>query len=471
MKLRLKKTVLLLGFFTLFLLLTGCTKGVDEETLAALEPITLEYWGVFNTSDEMTLLLSQYQELHPHITINYRKLRFEEYEKELLEAFSEGRGPDIFSIHNTWMEEYKPKLLPAPASTQIPYKFLKGSITKEEVVELRNEPTYTRNDIETLYVPVVADDVLMSSELNQRTGSGKQEFLYGLPLHLDTMVMYYNRDLLNRAGVILPPSDWQQFREAVMAITRINQENGEIIQSAASLGTADNIDRFFDIASLMMMQSGTQMIDSKGNVAFHKVPEGREDIQESPAFETLRFYTDFASPDIDVYTWNDSYENSLLDFLDGKTAFFFGYSYHLPLVKQRAATLSYGVSPVPQIAGGQTVNYANYWVEAVSAQTEHRDETWNLLHFISQPDVLAGYLSGSSRPTPLKSLINTQLEDYDLEPFAQSVLTAKSWYNGIDIDTAENIFATMINSILEDGQENISEKVEFAAQRINQTFR
>ncbi|PIP29532.1 ABC transporter substrate-binding protein, partial [Candidatus Kuenenbacteria bacterium CG23_combo_of_CG06-09_8_20_14_all_36_9] len=40
--------------------------------------------------------------------------------------------------------------------------------------------------------------------------------ILGLPLSLDTLTLFYNRDHFNAAGLIQAPSTWQEFNEAVI---------------------------------------------------------------------------------------------------------------------------------------------------------------------------------------------------------------------------------------------------------------
>ena len=79
--------------------------------------------------------------------------------------------------------------------------------------------------------------------------------------------------------------------------------------------------------------------------------------------------------------WNNFMPNSLESFMAGKTAFFFGYSYHIPIIKAQAPKLNFEITQVPQI--GNPVNFANYWTETVSKKSKHVDEAWSFILFIT----------------------------------------------------------------------------------------
>ena len=86
-------------------------------------PVTLEFWSVFDNSDIYQPLILKYQQLYPNVTINYRKKNITSYENDLVGALAAGKGPDIFSVNNTWLPKHKDKLAPAPAILITPKRF------------------------------------------------------------------------------------------------------------------------------------------------------------------------------------------------------------------------------------------------------------------------------------------------------------------------------------------------------------
>lgn len=81
------------------------------------------------------------------------------------------------------------------------------------------------------------------------------------------------------------------------------------------------------------------------------------------------------------------------------------------------------------------------------------------------------YLNKTKKPTALRSLINEQLNDMEIAPFASEVLTAKSWYKGKDAGAMEQIFADMVSSVgmgAEDKEYQMA--LNEAARKIQQTY-
>lgn len=453
------KKVLLIFILFLLLLTTGagCKKQTVEE---ATKPVTLNYWRVFDGQDDFAEIIQRYNAQHPYVTINYRKLRYDEYEEALLNAFAEDRGPDIFSIHNTWMRKYESKLEPLPSQTTMIYQVSQGTIKKELVAEKRVIPSINLKELKQNFVDVVYSDVVINNKI------------YGLPLSVDTLAMYYNQDLLDASGVVEVPQYWNNdFQQTVKKITKLDLK-GNILQSGIALGTARNIERFSDILSVLMMQNGAIMMSDSGQILFNTVPANSQNKNYNPGQMALRFYNDFADPVKEVYSWNTDFPNSIDAFASGQVAIIFAYSYHLPIIKSKAPKLNFLIAPLPQIEGSiSPINFANYWVEVVSKKSKYKNEAWNFIQYMTRAEQAKTYLDKTKKPTALRSLISEQKKDLDLEVFADQVLTARSWYKGKNPILMEGFFSEMVEKSLEDTEGKGMEIMNLYANRIQQTIR
>ena len=452
---------ILVGSILILLVLSGAIcKSVPKDVQERTKPVQLVYWRVFDDSDAFGGLISEYNKLHPNVNISYRKLRYDEFEKKLLNALAEDRGPDIFSIHNTWLRGYAPKLLPMPSALTIPYKTIKGTIKKDVVWELKTEKTISTREIKSKFIDQVAKDVIIKE-------SG-QDQVYGLPLSVDTLALFYNKELLNAAGIAEAATNWQAFQSHVKKLTK-QDASGNITTAGAALGTAKNVERGVDVLSLLMMQNGAKMTNDNNYATFNLTPTELSGRTTPPGVEALTFYTDFASPQKEVYTWNETMPNSLDAFIQGKTAYFFGYAYHIPVIKSRAPKLQYGITKFPQISGNKEINFANYWLEVVSKKTKYQNEAWDFVQFMANEKNVEKYLDKTKKPTALRGLIKKQSEDNDLYTFVTQLLTAKSWYKGKNADTAESAIKEMITNIIS-GTKTVIQAIELGVQKVNQTI-
>jgi ABC-type glycerol-3-phosphate transport system substrate-binding protein len=457
-----KRTIQLV-LISLLLMTTGLSCKCMSQTPSGPEtkPIQLNYWGVWDDTDDLQQVIGDFQAEHPNIKITYKKFRFAEYEQKLLEGWAsgEGQGADIYSLPATWLLKYQNKITPMPASVKLAYQQVKTTLGKTEIqTVVKQTPTLTLNDLKKNFVNIVAEDVVINNQI------------YGLPLSLDSLVLYYNRGILDASEVPVAPSNWTDLATAVKKITKLDKDN-KIIQSAIALGTADNINQVLDITSLLMMQNGAKMMTGN-SVSFG---QASSDSNTIPGLQALQFYTDFANPIKETYTWNNQMPNSFEAFVSGQTAMFFGYSYYLPLIRAQAPKIDLGIAAMPQIHPNQPINYTDYWVETVSHQVKTNQQkleaAWGFLNYISSNSEVEKYLNQAKKPSALRDLIEKQKLDPDIGVFANQTLSATHWYKGRDILKTDDYFREMINNLSSntDGKNQIL-IIQQTANLINQTL-
>ncbi|MFA6604057.1 MAG: extracellular solute-binding protein [Patescibacteria group bacterium] len=455
----------LLGSLLIGLTLIGA--GCFGPQPVQMTPVALEYWRVDDEPEDMAEIIAAYQKLHPQITINYVKMAPERYKQLLLEALAEDRGPDLFVLPNVALREWQAKLLPLPKETSVVSMAVNQ---QKQIVPVEQKKTsLTVRELNNSFVEAVVQDVVMAA-VDDQAGGQVQDAIFGLPLSLDTLALYYNKDLLKAANIEKPPATWSEFLDLIPGLTTA-KEDGTVTQSGASIGTADNIRYSTELLASIMQQNGAVLADDRGYAQFdQRTPETSGD-PYPPGVHALMFYVSFAEPSAPNYAWNNKMPDSLDAFVSGKTAFYFGYPHDARLIKERAPKLNFTVAPLPQVNPGRQANIAKYPVEVVSKKTAHADEAWDFLQYLSQKDKVTNFLVKTLRPTALRSLVSEQITNPDTGAFAGQVLTAKSWYRGQNYAGVEKAFATMINTKPSRERPEYQWIVSAGVAAVNQTLR
>jgi multiple sugar transport system substrate-binding protein len=407
-----KKYLLIGGGVLVFILLIlgsimlsggGGNRGPEEQ-------VELVWWKTFQDSQDMNALIEAYQEARPNVTIKYAKKNIAEYETELINAIASGNSPDIFTIHNDWLPKHMDKLAPMPSA-------------------MMSERQYRE-----AFVDVAAADFM------------KEGKIYAIPLSVDVLALYYNKDILGSAGIFTPPATWPEVVSAVQKITK-QDSSGNFTRSGIAMGSSNNVNRAADLLLLMMLQNGTNFYNNNFTSAQFDQQVRYNNENFSPGARALDFYTQFARASKKAYTWNSKADNSVDAFAQGKLGMMLSYSYMIPTIKDKAPNLNWGVVGVPQVdSSGLKVNFANYWGEGVSKTSTKQEYAWDFLKFISQKDVLVKYYEKVKAPSSRKDLLSTQTGDVELGVFAENAITAKSVFKP-DASQFESIILKMIDDV------------------------
>lgn len=433
----------------------GC-KGLSSAQQQSTQPVTLEYWTVFDDVDAIQKEIAAYRGLRQYINVNIRQLRADELYPRLIEALAEDHGPDIISVQNRDMGKFISKLAPMPSSVSDTTVLVEqGKFSQTVTVNTQTQPLVTLSGLDNEYIKVVKDDVVRDGQI------------YGLPLSVDMMAVYYNKDLLDRAGIPQPPANWEDFQENVKKITKYDKKTGKIIQAGAAFGTGGNLPGSDDLLYILYQQSNLSFVGGSGQAFFN---------QGGAAFDVMNFYTDYANPARDTYTWSLDQGEALDAFVNGKVGFFFGYSYNYPIIKARAPQLDFRVLPMFQLNADKPVNVANYWVQTVTAKSKHQNEAWGLINFLTHSKATKDYLDITNRPTALRVYIADQKTKPELQPFVDQILIAKNWYRGRDYSSAVKAINEMIIQWLQSvGDSGKEEEIKAnilnqGASKVNQTL-
>ena len=91
---------------------------------------------------------------------------------------------------------------------------------------------------------------------------------------------------------------------------------------------------------MLMLQSGTPIVavDSTGKLSSALLAQSSSGI--NPAEEALSFFTQFADPSKDIYSWNRALPSADSAFLAKNLAFYFGSASETPSLRARATQIS-----------------------------------------------------------------------------------------------------------------------------------
>ncbi len=317
---------------------TAGTGNQPQRTTVPAQQATIEYWGLWEPSEILSSVITQYESDHPGVKINYTKQAHQNYRERLETAISSGTGPDLFRFHASWTPMLGAELAPLPST------FMSAA------------------EYKSTYYPVASKQLQFNGQY------------VGVPLMYDGLALLYNKDILDTAGA-QPPTTWAELSALA---SRLTVRSGETIQrSGVALGNSANVEHFSDILGLLMLQNGADF--TKPNS-----PEVRD---------ALLFYTKFVRTD---RVWNDTLPASTVAFARGDVAMVFAPSWRIHEIQARNPNIKIGVAPVPKLSEDR-VAWATFWAEGVNAKSKSSAAALEFLKYLSSKEVLEKLYSEASK--------------------------------------------------------------------------
>jgi multiple sugar transport system substrate-binding protein len=358
------------------------------------EPVFISYVGLWDP-EIITPLKIEFQKQNPNVTIEYEQKNQTLYFETLQNLLSKEKPPDIFWWHSGW-----------------------GPMLKDDLATM-SESVLSTSEYEETYYPVTKADAKIGGAYR------------GVPLGIDGLALIYNKNLLSDAKLAKPPKTWSELqRYYVPALNKYDKKKG-IIRSTISLGTANNISNYSEIVGLLFLQNGVSFVKD-GDINIHESLAANGD---NLGQKTLEFYASFVTKTND---WDNTQPNSIRAFAIGKAAMIILPAYKIPTlqsqIKAAGGKVKFGVTNVPQPPEISPVTWASYWLSGVSAKSEHREESWKFIKFLSEPENLKKLFKKEleirkiGRPYPRVDMEKELRGDKLLSPYVAQAKSAKSWY-------------------------------------------
>jgi multiple sugar transport system substrate-binding protein len=310
---------------------TACSSSLAGDTV-------LRFWAMGREGEVVAELVREFEGTHPGIRVIVQQLPWTAAHEKLLTAFAGGTTPDVCQLGNTWLPEFVALKALAP---------LDDAVGTSAIVRAGD------------YFPGIWDT-------NQVDGA-----LYGVPWYVDTRLLFYRRDLLERAGFSAPPTSWDEWRRMLAAVA---QDAG-----AARHGILLPVNEVEPLLALAVQQDAPLLREA-----------GRWGNFRSAGFQrALGFYLEMFQRGWAPRVRRGAGANVWSAFGRGEFAFFVSGPWSIGELQRRLPveqqdTWTTGPLPGPDgpgasLAGGSSL--------VIFRSSRHREAAWQLIEFLSQPSV------------------------------------------------------------------------------------
>ncbi|MEX2535078.1 MAG: sugar ABC transporter substrate-binding protein [Trueperaceae bacterium] len=313
-------------------------------TSLALAQTEIEFatWG---TTEDIAIyedLIADFEADHPDIDVVLNHIPSAgDYEQNLATLIAAGAAPDVFFINNI----------------SLPGFAAQGAFTP---------------------LGEFADEAFLEDFFPGHLAAFRYEGeLVAIPRDISNLVLYYNQDMFEEAGVE-PPSEgwtWDDFMAAAQELTQDTDGDGQIDQFGFGYST------YFLFWQPWVWSNGGQ---------FFSDDHGEFTLNQGEALEGLQYYVDLRCEANVAPTTEQAAERTAASmFAQGDAAMIVDGRWRAaPLNNDPAVDFVYDVAPFPEGAAGSIVDVdGSGW--GISSSSDDPEAAWEFIQFVSSPEAMA----------------------------------------------------------------------------------
>src|SRR3989344_3421638 len=209
--------LVLLGIFAGGIVLGIAIFALSKGTTNQLYNLVI--WGTMPNAHFEAIYKNSALRSSKSIQLQYVKKDQATFDAEFVEALADGVGPDIVILRDDLVYKYRNKIY------TIPFQSYSERSFKDQFIE--------------------GSEIFLT-----------KEGIVALPLMVDPMVMYWNRDMFSNNLLAQPPQYWDEMYALVEKMTR-RDNSANILQSTIALGEWTNITHAKEVLSMLLLQAGT----------------------------------------------------------------------------------------------------------------------------------------------------------------------------------------------------------------------
>ncbi len=363
------KKIFRIILFIIIISLFAC-KSVQEEN------VTIKFWAMGSEAEQISKILPEFEKKYPNIKVKVQQIPWTAAQEKLITAFASDNTPDICQLGNTWIPQF--------AS-------LNAIIDLSDFIA-RSSTVKAENFFSGIWETNIIDNRV-----------------FGIPWYVDTRLMFYRKDVFDRAGFKNPPKNWDELYSLCKKIKELNKGKEKY-----PIFIPTNEWNSFIIFGL---QAGAKLLkekDTRGNFSSKEFKEAfdylirfhKEKLTPFGMMQVTNVYQAMAEEYISIYIsgpWNiPEFKKWMTGDLADKwaTAPMPGYRNEYP-----------GLS----LAGGSSL--------VIFKDSKHKNEVWKLIEFLSEPKIqLKVYRVTNNLPSVIEAWNDSSLaNDIYMKAFYQQL--------------------------------------------------
>ncbi len=228
------------------------------------------------------------------------------------------------------------------------------------------------------------DEVVYRDPITGRTG------VYGVPEKVDNRALFYNKDLLKRAGFVdekgeaRPPKTWEELEEMAIKLTEFDDKR-RIKRLGFAPGVSGGSSQGNAWLYLYGWMNGGHYMSADGRTCTLNDPK----VVEALAWLTQLHDRLGGASDVKAFESSFFQQGDIDPFLQGKVVMKIdGFWQITDRLAQYGRNVNWGIArpPIPQAmldSGSKTCTWVSGWCHAIPSTAKHKEGAWEFLKFLS----------------------------------------------------------------------------------------
>jgi ABC-type glycerol-3-phosphate transport system substrate-binding protein len=356
----------------------------------------VQIWGTVPASAVNPVVRDIINDNELYAGVSYRFFPPEDFDRELVEALADGRGPDLLFISH------------------------------EQLVEQRRR------------IQAVSYDGISLGLLRDTYVDGAQIFalsdgIYGTPMLVDPLMMYWNKDILTNNGFLAAPRTWEELVNVQLPTMIDRSFDRSINQAVVAMGVYGNSENAYGVLSTLLIQSGSAMVEeiTRGDNAVYTVAlNSNGTINGVPFVNSLSFYLRFGQPANTLYSWNRSFLSDRSEFISEDLVFYFGYGSEGQEIEELNPNLNFDIAEMPQSASADVRRtYGRFYGLAPLRSADNKPGAVKVISLFSTSEVMSQIAEGARMVPARRTLVTAGTNDLYGRLAYRSAPIAYGWLN------------------------------------------
>ncbi|MGQ9553363.1 MAG: ABC transporter substrate-binding protein [Anaerolineae bacterium] len=311
------------------------TEPAQQAPTAAQEPVTITYWSLENPEGEKRGFVEPFEQSHPGVKVDYQNVPWDAYIQKYQSLSAAGQAPDVAFVSIAWIYDW------AKAGIVLNLRpYMELSFGSQEF----DSREYYTQFISGLRYPDTKGD------------------FYAVPYEWVTIVLYYNKDMFDEAGLAYPDPSWTYDDIVENALKLTKREGDAVVQFGMNSGW------WYSVSDSSIHSNGGELLSSDYKKALVDSPQN---------VETYQWWVDLIAKHKVAPTPAEAGAEGGPSFTTGKVAMMIEGVWMIPSLRdQKAFNWDITVLPAGKV-GRKVVAWPNSY--CISSKSKQAELAWELI--------------------------------------------------------------------------------------------